>query len=290
MFEYLGSYSLSGMSLQEIFRSGVVLMLGLMVGSFLNVCIWRIPRAESIIFPRSHCPGCRVTLKVRNLIPVFSYLFQGGRCAYCTKRISPVYPLVETLTAFSFMAVLWWGPPGFAPKALGIVLLSTLIVVSFIDIRVQIIPDAITLPGVVVGIGFHGLIQGASALGWIDLTGLPGYTLFNSLCGAFLGGAALWMVAFVSEKLYGQVGMGGGDIKLAALIGAFVGWKGILRALLASFFLAAAIGLLLMVLRLKKRRDYMPFGPFLALGSAITFFYPVEQLGVWYMSLFGGQF
>ncbi|MDP7420585.1 MAG: A24 family peptidase, partial [bacterium] len=241
-----------------------------------------------IVFPRSHCPNCRVTLKIRNLLPVLSYLAQGGRCSYCAIRISPVYPLVELITALSFFAVFLWGPSGFVPKLVGIILISTLIVITFIDIRFQIIPDLITLPGVVTGLLIHGMIHVSRLAGWVDSPSLTGFTFWDSLLGALVGGAVLWVVAVVSEMMYGQVGMGGGDVKLAALIGAFIGWKGVLRALLASFFLGALIGGFMMIIRVKKRRDYIPFGPFLALGSGVAFFYPIERIAVWYLNAVGG--
>lgn len=290
MFNYLDYYAVMGITGGVLARRGIVFLVGLMVGSFLNVCIWRIPRAESIVFPRSHCPACRVTLKVRNLLPVVSWLAQGGRCSYCAARISPVYPLVELLTALSFLAVAMWGPPGWLPKLIGTALLATLIVITFIDIRFQIIPDLITLPGVAMGLLVHGMIHVSRLAGWTDSPFLAGFNVWDSLLGTLIGGAALWLVGLLGELVYGQVSMGGGDVKLAAMIGAFIGWKGVLRALFASFFLGALIGVLMMIIRMKKRRDYIPFGPFLALGSVVAFFFPVERIVFWYLNMMGGSY
>lgn len=238
---------------------------GLLVGSFLNVCIWRLPRGLSLVAPRSSCPACERVLDWWELVPVLSYIALGGRCKTCRARISPVYPLVEVCNALAYVAALWsWG---WSPGALSVAVLGSFLIVSGVtDVRHQLIPDAVTLPGIVVGLVLSSLN--------------PGVGLVNALLGLAAGGGFLLIVAMVTSG-----GMGGGDIKLAAMMGAFLGWKGLVIALLSGFVVGAVVAVGLMLAGAKKRRDLMPFGPFLALGGLIASFFG-QAVVSWYLGAF----
>ena len=231
----------------------LIAVFGLVVGSFFNVCIYRIPRKESLAWPSSHCPACSHPLNTLDLIPVFSFIFLRGRCRYCKAHISWRYPVVELLTA-----VLWilaWLKFGLSLEFLSAaVFLSLGIIITFIDLDQQIIPDVISLPGVIIGL--------LLAL----LSGRPPIT--DALIGAFGGAALLFLVAILSRG-----GMGGGDAKLLGMIGAFLGWQGAAAALMIGSFAGAITGLLLIALKVIKRRDPVPFGPFLIFGAGIYLFF-----------------
>ncbi len=246
---------------------GLAALLGLAVGSFLNVCIWRLPRKESIVTPHSYCPDCDRRLAWWEMFPVVSYLALGGRCRTCRKPISPVYPLVEAGTGALYAACLYiWG---FSLHTLAIAIFGSLLTVGgFIDARHRIIPDAVTMPGIILGLGFSALE--------------PGVGLVSSLLGVALGGGFLLLVAIVTNG-----GMGGGDIKLAAMMGAFLGWAGLLSGLLLGFVAGAVFGGLLLAFGVKRRKDLMAFGPFLAAGGLAAAFW--GQLIVnWYLRVFWG--
>lgn len=237
-------------------------VLGLAAGSFLNVCIWRLPRKLSVVSPGSMCPSCERRLQWWELIPVVSYVVLGGRCRTCRAAISPVYPLVEAGTALLFAGSLWaWG---WSLRALAVGVFGTLLIVSgFVDLRHRIIPDAVTLPGIAAGLVFSALD--------------PGVGLLGAVLGVALGGGFLLAVAAVTNG-----GMGGGDIKLAAMMGAFLGWAGLLVAMLTGFVAGALVGGALMLAGRKGRRDFIAFGPFLAAGAlAAAFWGPV--IIEWYL-------
>ena len=220
------------------------------LGSFLNVCISRLPRGESIVLPASHCPGCRTPIEHYDNIPVVSFLLLGGKCRACRAPISWRYPLVETLTMAVAALILWrLGPTWDGARVFILGLL--LIAVTFIDVEWLLIPDRITLPGIVVGL--------ASQL-------YPSPRNVLSGAGAcLLAGALFYLVALASRG-----GMGGGDVKLAAMIGAFLGWPLVVVAIFLGVLDGGLVGLLLLGLGLKGRKDPVPFGPFLALGGLVT--------------------
>ncbi|MBP2690115.1 MAG: type prepilin-like protein leader peptide processing enzyme, partial [Deltaproteobacteria bacterium] len=190
-------------------------LVGACIGSFLNVVIYRLPRGESIISPRSRCPDCGRMIRARENIPIASFIVLRGKCAGCGGAISWRYPAVELLTAVGFMAIFLLDGPGI-PLLRDLLFFSLLIPIAFIDIDHRIIPDELSLGGLAAG---------------ILLSFLPGADWKGSFMGALLGGGILYATAFLYEKIRGAEGMGGGDIKLLAMIGAFVGWRGTLATI-----------------------------------------------------------
>lgn len=244
----------------------LVIAGGLVVGSFLNVCIARWPEDESVVTPRSHCRRCLEPIKWYDNVPVLSYLLLGRRCRACKAVIPLRYPLVELLTAGLALAVL---AAGFEPRLaiLMFALGAALLVVTFIDIDHRIIPDAITLPSILVG------PAAAFVLDHISVT--------DSLAGIVVGGGILWLVATLYEKLRGREGMGMGDVKLLAMIGGMLGLQGALFTLLLSSVAGATAGLVLVAAKRTRLDTEMPFGPFLALGALVYMFYGTA-LVAWY--------
>lgn len=241
-------------------------ILGLLVGSFLNVCIHRLPAKESIVFPRSYCPSCKNQIPAYDNIPVISFLLLRGRCRSCKTPISWRYPAVELLNGFGYLFILHsFGP---TPATLiYAVFFSSLVVITFIDLAHQIIPDVITLPGIPLS------FLAASTLlptGWL-----------NSLAGLLLGGGLFYLIAWLSLLLLKKEGMGGGDIKLVAMIGALLGWQEVLLAIFSASVAGSVVGLLLVGTRLRGRSDPIPFGPFLVLGALIALFFGNNILD-WY--------
>jgi len=248
-----------------------VFVFGLIVGSFLNVCICRLPKNESIVSPPSHCPGCSYQIRWYDNIPLLSYLLLRGKCRGCGAHISLQYPLVELLNAvLTLLLFLRFGPtPAFAALFL---FCSALVVITFIDIEHQIIPDEISLPGVVIGFLLSFVI--------------PGHTWLNSLLGILLGGGSLLLVAWAYHRFTGKEGMGGGDIKLLAMMGAFLGWKAVLFIVFASSLLGSVFGVTIMLLQKKDGKLAIPFGPYLAFGAVLYIFYG-RPLILWYLGLSG---
>lgn len=244
-------------------------VFGALIGSFLNVCIYRIPAGESVVYPRSRCSACRTPIRPWDNIPMLSWLWLRGRCRACGAKFSPRYLLVEFLTGLAAMAVLahfGWT----ATAAVSFVFVAALIVITFIDLDHQIIPDVISLPGIVVGL--------VAAI----VLGEPPWT--DSLIGLLLGGGALWAVAEGYYRLTGRDGMGGGDIKLLAMVGAFLGWRAVPVTLLVGSLAGSLIGIALITLHGGDRRAAIPFGPFLAAGAVSALFFG-QQLIDWYLGL-----
>lgn len=247
-----------------------VFALGAMVGSFLNVCIHRLPRGTSIAFPPSHCPHCRAAIAPYDNVPILSYLALRGRCRRCATRIPARYPLVEALGGVAALGAVWRF--GASAEALfAFAFLAALIVITFIDIDHQIIPDAISLPGI--GVGFAGAL----------LFGHPPW--LDSLLGILIGGGILWLVAEGYARLTGREGMGGGDIKLLAMIGAFLGWRAVPVTLLIASLVGSGLGIGLMLARGRNTRMAIPFGPFLAAGAVCALFWG-EALIAWYLGFY----
>lgn len=239
--------------------------MGLLVGSFINVLIYRLPRGESIVSPPSRCPLCGKRLSWLDLVPVLSYLALGGKCRYCGGAISPRYPVVELLTASAFTFL--WFRFGLTPVFVKYAFFTGLLIAAaFIDVAHYIIPDKLVLAG----------LAGAVVLG----LGARDIGVWSALAGAGAAGGALLVLALLSRG-----GMGGGDIKLAAVGGLHVGWPLSLEALFLAAFCGAVTGGILMALGKKGRKDPVPFAPFLALGFFVTAVWG-RALLTWY----GNQF
>lgn len=239
-------------------------LLGLIIGSFLNVCIARLPKDESIVFPPSRCPKCLAPIKPYDNLPVLSYLLLRGRCRSCEDPISVKYPFVELLTGVltAVFVARWWGHPGW----LGVSLLAVyvLIVVSVIDFETMMISDAFSLALFVLGIGgsfFNPYFEG----GW-------GARLASSAIGAAAGGGFIWGLALLGKKIYKKDAVGEGDIFLMGGIGALCGWEGVLTAIIMASFFGSVYGVSLLLLKRADRMSHMPFGPFLALGAVINLY------------------
>jgi leader peptidase (prepilin peptidase) / N-methyltransferase len=243
--------------------------IGGLIGSFLNVCIHRLPRHVSVAWPSSHCPSCKSPIAPYDNVPVLSYLWLRGRCRRCQQRISLRYPAVELGNGIGYLVIVWHF--GLTPAALVYAaLFSALLVVTGIDLTHQIIPDVITLPGIIIG-----LVAASTVLP----TGF-----WNGVTGTLLGGGLLWALAWLSPYLFGKEGMGGGDIKLMAMLGAFLGWKTTLLTIMVGAILGSVIGLGLIATKVIRRDDYVPFGPFLAFGAVVSLFFQHEIM-TWYMGL-----
>jgi len=249
----------------------VAVLLGAIIGSFLNVCIHRLPRRESIIWPPSRCPACAGPIAPQDNLPIIGYLLLAGRCRRCRAPISLQYPLIELANAIGYALILWRFGPRWEALVYGL-LFSALLVVAGIDVSHQIIPNAITIPGIAVG-----LVASATVL--------P-IGLLESLVGVMVGGGILWFLAWISPYVFGREGMGLGDVKLMAMVGAFLGWKPSLVAIMLGAIVGSIVGVSLMSLGIIERKDPIPFGPFLALGAVISLFFHRELL-VWYFGLLG---
>ena len=252
----------------ELFAGIIIFIIGLVIGSFSNVCIYRLPRNESLVRPGSHCPQCSKPIPFYDNIPIISYLLLKGKCRYCGQSIPPQYPIVELATGLFYLALYLFY--GLQPIAIVYMLLCTLlIIISFIDLRERIIPDVLSVPFIIIGFAFSFFLRNINPL--------------DSLLGILAGGGSLLLIAIVGSKLFKKEAMGGGDIKLAAMLGAFLGWQLTLLSLFLGFFLGSVIGVLIMVTS-KNKNDVIPFGPFIALGAMISMFWGQAILH-WYLMI-----
>jgi len=253
----------------------VVAVFGAVIGSFLNVCIYRMPRNLSVVFPPSKCTNCGAQIRAWDNIPIISYALLRGKCRNCKSGISARYPLVEALNACLYAAVLW--RYGFTwNAAVYCLLVSTLVVITFIDLDFQIIPDRITLPGIPLGI-----VSGSLLLPDPFLRSAP-LGLQASLIGAGSGFLVYYLIAVLGEKVFRKEAMGGGDIKMMAMLGGFMGWKSIILTTFLGSLLGSVIGIFLIAVKGRKQGAQIPFGPFLALGAVISLFFGQEIL-TWYL-------
>ncbi|MEI6127551.1 MAG: A24 family peptidase [Pseudomonadota bacterium] len=242
---------------------------GSIVGSFLNVCIVRIPEKISVVFPASHCISCKKAISWHDNIPLLSYLVLGGKCRLCKAPIAFRYFVVELLTSLVMLVLyMYYGWSLLLPVTF--VFSAALIVITFIDLRHQIIPDVISLPGIPLCFVCSFIVP------WTD----P----LQSLIGIAAGGGVLYVFAAGYQLLTNKEGMGGGDIKLLAMIGAFLGWKGALAALMLGAFAGSMTGIILIFAKGKSLKYAVPFGPFLAAGAFCALLYG-EKLYTWYVSL-----
>lgn len=244
----------------------LIFAFGACIGSFLNVCIYRIPAGLSIVHPGSRCPNCRTMIAFYDNLPILSFVLLRGKCRTCQAPIAIRYPVVELLTGLCALACAL--AFGLTVHALVVfVFIATLIVVALIDLDHRIIPDAISLPGIL--------------FFFLAALAVPTVTWQSSIIGILAGGGSLFGVAWVYQFMTGREGMGGGDIKLLAMIGAMTGWQGVVFTLFAASAVGTAIGILLMIRSGRGMKLAIPFGPFLALGAVIYLFFG-ECLIDWY--------
>lgn len=241
-----------------------VALIGLVTGSYLNVLIHRLPRGLSTVLPRSRCPHCQTKIRARDNIPLLSYLLLRGRCRGCGTPISWRYPFVEALTAVSFVAALErFGLT--AAAGVAAVFCAMMLALAAIDLEHFLLPDRITWPGIAFGLGAHLAFPG---LPWTDLRG--------AVLGALLGGAVLLAVTGVWYLARRVHAMGLGDAKMLAMIGAFVGWKGVIATLFLASLAGTLVGITQMLRRRMTMRSALPFGVFLAVGGVVTLFFGTQ--------------
>ncbi|NLZ47937.1 MAG: prepilin peptidase [Clostridiales bacterium] len=239
-----------------------IFIIGLLLGSFYNVCIYRIPREESIIFPPSHCTKCNTRLKVFDLVPVFSYIFLGGKCRYCGSKISPRYAIVEFMTALIFTVLYLKFGLAFEFFKFA-VLTSFIIVIGLIDHDTTDVYAITTWPGIICGLIFLIVAY------FLDKPFLDG------IYGALIGGGVIAAIVVLTQ------GMGHGDVEICALAGLYLGFKGSIVMLFFSFVIGGIVGIILIATKKKSRKDYIPFGPYIALGALVALLFG-EQIFNWY--------
>jgi leader peptidase (prepilin peptidase)/N-methyltransferase len=241
----------------------IVFMFGSIVGSFLNVCIYRLPKGRSVVFPGSHCPNCTAPIHWYDNIPILSYLFLGGKARCCKARISFRYFIVEVLTAAAFLVL--FSAFGLTPKFFAyLIMVSGLIIATFVDFEIQEIPDEVSIGGLAVGlilsIAFPSMLNEVSRLN----------SFLNSFLGALVGGGMIYAMGMLGEFAFKKEAMGGGDVKLLAMIGSFIGWK----LVVLTFFLAPVFGSVVgIILKVKHGKDIMPYGPYLSLAAVCAIFF-----------------
>lgn len=250
--------------MQEAILLAAPAVLGLIIGSFLNVCIARVPAGRSVVRPHSCCPSCGAPIRFYDNIPVFSFLLLGGRCRSCRARISFRYPLVELLTGALTWVFFWkWSA---SPLWLAAALLSVyiLLVVAAIDLETMLIADIFSF--------LLGAIGLAAALVNPYFGGGAGERLLSSAGGMAFGAGTIWAMAWLGRKIYKMDAVGDGDIFLMGGLGALLGWQGVISTLVMGAFFGSVYGIGLMLAKKAGRRDHMPFGPFLALGGVINLY------------------
>jgi leader peptidase (prepilin peptidase) / N-methyltransferase len=247
----------------------VLSLLGLSVGSFLNVCVHRLPRRQSLVRPGSRCPHCGYVLRWYDNIPVVSYLLLRGRCRACRESIAIRYPALELATLVLFLvhgAVFGWS----ALLVVRLLFACAMVVLFAIDLEHHLLPDVITLPGIVAGLLFSIVLP-------------PG--IVDSLLGVLVGGGVLWLIGEAYYRYSGQEGMGGGDVKMLAMIGAFLGWKLVLVTLVLSSVAGSLIGVVVIAVKRGGMKYALPYGTFLALG-ALAASLVGERLVSWYLGFY----
>ncbi len=245
-------------------------VFGTVIGSFLNVCIYRIPRKISLVKPRSFCPHCHTTIPFYYNIPLVSYLWLRGKCHYCRQPISPRYLVVELLSGV-VTGLTYWKFGLSAPFGFYLIFIYFLIVISFVDLSTRLIYNRLLIYLLGFGTGYNLIFK---VLPWQEV-----------FLGILAGGGSLFFFALLGEFLFRKESMGMGDVKLAAVLGAFLGWKLVLFALFVGFFFALVVGLVLMLPARKEASLYLPMAPFLTLGS-IFFLYWGAPIIHWYWQLF----
>ncbi len=234
----------------------VIVIFGLIVGSFLNVCISRLPEGKSVVRPRSRCPSCGHPIRALDNIPVLSFIILKGRCRSCRERISLQYPIVEIASAlFLLLAYRRFGL-SLQFAGYGYFMLALLVIFGT-DVKERVIPDRVTYPSIVIGLAFSALNR----------------EVVSGLVGMAAGFGLLLVVAWFGRLLFRKEAMGGGDVKLAAMVGAFLGWRMLLVSLFLAFFTGAILGALIMLVRGRGKGSEVAFGPFIAFGAVVALFF-----------------
>ena len=247
----------------------IIFAFGMCIGSFMNVCIYRLPLKKSIVFPGSFCPGCETPIRFYDNIPIFSYIWLRGRCRHCDARISIRYLTVEIMGgAFAMLSYLKFGIS--LEGLIYYAMVVSLLIITYIDLDYQIIPDVISLPGI--------------PIGFLASFALPALNYKESILGIVIGGGSLYLIAWSYHLLTKKEGMGGGDIKLLAMIGAVVGWKGVLFTIFVASVVGTVSGVLVMLRQKQDLKLAVPFGPFLSIGASSYIFFG-SSLIPWYFSL-----
>lgn len=247
-----------------------IFIIGSIVGSFLNVCIYRLPKNESIVLPRSYCPNCKKNIPWFDNIPLLSFIILKAKCRFCAKHISFRYFIVELITALLFLFLfIFFGPT--IKFLIFASLSSVLIIASFIDIEYQIIPDEITLGGLLIGILLSIVYPGLH-----DMYSIK-YSLMSSLKGVLVGGGSIFLIGFIGKLIFKKEAMGGGDVKFMAMIGSILGWKKVLLTFFIAPFFGSIIGIIVL---LKNKEHLIPYGPFLSLAALVSIFYGDKILRV----------
>lgn len=257
-----------------------IFILGAIAGSFLNVCIHRMPRGQSIVFPPSHCPHCKTSIKPYDNVPIVSYFVLGGRCRACGSRISPRYLVVEFLTAACFLFLTLTFAHALPMMIVALIFFCSLIVVVFVDLEHQIIPDEISLGGIAFG------ILASIVYPPIQNTASRYLAFFSSLEGLVIGGAIFWLIRIVGGRVFKKEALGLGDVKLMAAIGALLGPSLVLLTAFLAALVGSVIGLTLIAVGRAELGSRLPFGPFICLGAAVAFLQG-HQFITWYLSLMG---
>lgn len=269
---------------------GISFLFGLVVGSFLNVCIVRIPEGQSIVFPPSRCPRCREPIRWYDNIPVVSFFLLRGRCRACGLPISLRYPLVEFLSGLLFVFVV----REFGLNGEGILILSlcsALLAVAFIDLDHMIIPDVITIPGMIVGLTLAPFFMASLTeplpfhIGSIfQIRNWYLTALLNSFMGLVAGGGPLWLIGMIWEKIRKVEAMGGGDVKLMGMVGSMLGWQAALTTIMLAAASGAVVGVMLIIMKKHESKNHIPFGPFLAFGAVLSMFFGAD-IRNWYFGI-----
>lgn len=242
-------------------------LFGLIIGSFLNVCIYRIPREKSIVWPPSFCPKCGAHIKPYDNIPLFSYIFLWGKCRQCKAPISIQYPIVEAISGALTLLFVWhYGLTPWTFVVLAAV--YALIILSVIDLELMIIPDRFSLGLIVLGLAFSWCNPNFDGVWW--------QKLLQSLLGGSVGFFGVLAIALIGTFLFKKEAMGGGDVKLMGGVGALIGWQGVITTVIFASFLGLIYSIFLMIFKGKKGGDAIPFGPFLSAGALINLFTLIE--------------
>jgi len=255
----------------------IFFIFGSLIGSFLNVCIYRVPEGRSIVTPSSRCSSCGTPVRFYDNIPILSYIILGGKCRDCKTRLSFQYPFVEFLNAALYVLALHtFGIGSIGVLAVYLMFISALIVIFFIDLEHQIIPNSITFPGIPIAVLLGSTIL-PDPFNPSDMLGLK-----SSIIGFIAGGGSFYLIAVIGKAVLKKDAMGGGDIKMMAMIGGLLGWKAIILTTFMGSLFGSIMGVALIMIKGREWGSKIPFGPYLALGSLISLFWGHDILR-WYL-------